>query len=223
MTIDSQGSLFTAVDQNTQEPLTLKLDKEIAQSSIPGSVFLYQSCFCDAESKQILQALLTSLNWQQPSIRLHGREVLIPRKQVWMGDPNTAYRYSDKLFTPETWNPTVLKIKERIESISDQQYNSVLCNLYRDGQDSVAWHADDEPELDPNTPIASISFGATRRFDLKPKNGEQQRVKLPLENAMLLVMSPEVQTHWLHQIPKTKKVHSPRVNLTFRRVKSASL
>ncbi len=223
MTIDYQGSLFKAEKQNTQDPRELKLDQDTRNSPIPGSVTLYEQCFTDAQSTDILDALLRRLDWQQPSIHMHGREVLIPRKQVWMGDPNTAYRYSGKLFTPASWNPTVVKIKERIESLSGQQYNSVLCNLYRNGQDSVSWHADDESALDETSSIASISFGTTRRFDLKPKNGDKQRAQLELENAMLLIMSPEVQLYWLHQIPKTKKVHSPRVNLTFRRVKSPSL
>lgn len=221
MIIDAQDSLFKASEKNTQEPLELKLDRADSHQPIPGSVLLYEQCFNDAQSQDILKELVTNLNWQQPSIRMHGREILIPRKQVWMGDSNSSYRYSGKLFVPEPWTQAVLMVKNQIESLSGQQYNSVLCNLYRDGQDSVSWHADDELELDPTTPIASISFGATRRFDLKPKNGEKQKIQLELKNAMLLVMSPDVQTHWLHQIPKTKKVHTPRVNLTFRYVRSS--
>lgn len=221
MTINLQNSLFSSLEQNSKEPLKIKLDQNSATPSIPGSVFLYEQCFTGAESKDILKALIENLNWQQPSIRMHGRELLIPRKQVWMGDPETSYRYSGKLFSPEPWTTSIVTVKKRIESLIGQQYNSVLCNLYRDGQDSVAWHADDEPELDLSTPIASISFGASRRFDLRPKIGKQQSTQLTLEDGMLLVMTPEVQTHWLHQIPKTKKVHSPRVNLTFRRVKTS--
>jgi alkylated DNA repair dioxygenase AlkB len=215
----TQDGLFNCPAHSPRGALELTLDQK-ACPQIPGSVRLFEQCLNKSDSNTTLQALLSNLDWQQPYIRMHGREIAIPRKQVWMGDPDTAYRYSGKLFIPENWDPTVLSVKARVESMSGHQYNSVLCNLYRDGQDSVAWHADDEPELDPTVPIASISFGATRRFDLKPKNGEKMRIPIQLEDAMLLVMSPEVQMYWLHQIPKTKKVHAPRVNLTFRQVKT---
>ena len=223
MVKDTQAGLFDSFTQREKETLQLTLTDQNdgtknRQIGNHGTLTLYHDVFNDAEAEQMLTGLIECLNWQQPSIRMHGKEVLIPRKQVWMGDSNTSYRYSGRLFIPETWEDRVLECKRRIETLSGYHYNSVLCNLYRDGQDSVSWHADDEPELDPTTPIASLSLGATRRFDLKPKSGEQQRVQLTLENASLLVMSPEVQVFWLHQIAKTKKVHAPRINLTFRRV-----
>jgi alkylated DNA repair dioxygenase AlkB len=223
MTTDTLDGLFDASTQGYKETVQLTLTNhnnvtKNRHTGNHGTLTLYHHVFSKAEAQQLLADLIAHLNWQQPSIRMHGKEVLIPRKQVWMGDSNTSYRYSGQLFVPEVWDDRILMCKRQVEDLSGYRYNSVLCNLYRDGQDSVSWHADDEPELDPNTPIASLSLGATRRFDLKPKSGQQQKVQLALEDASLLIMSPEVQSFWLHQIAKTKKVLAPRINLTFRRI-----
>lgn len=226
MTNNTQGDLFTSKAENTQEILELKLDHQTRSSDNKqnltkqhdGTLTLHRDIFDEKTAHSLFDSLITTLNWQQPSIKMHGKTIPIPRKQVWMGDAETSYKYSGQLFQPEPWNPVVLDIKHKVERLSGARFNSVLCNLYRDGQDSVSWHADDEPELDPSTPIASFSLGATRRFDLKPKTGSGNTVQLFLANAMLVVMSPEVQVNWVHQIPKTKKVQDARINLTFRRV-----
>lgn len=186
----------------------------------PGEITLFRNVLKHDEGDKALARILDELPWQQPTIRMHGKLIPIPRLQVWMGDDKTDYRYSGKIFSPEPWHPIIFAIKQKIESLTSCKYNSVLCNLYRNGQDSVSWHADDEPELCKETPIASFSLGALRRFDLKHKvKPALEKVHIPLEHNTLLVMSPEIQNHWQHQLPKTKKVLEPRINLTFRKVR----
>lgn len=186
----------------------------------PGEITLYKDVLRRDESDKAFAKIQDELPWQQPTIRMHGKLIPIPRLQVWMGDDKTDYRYSGKIFSPEPWHPTIFAIKQKVESLTSYKYNSVLCNLYRNGQDSVSWHADDEPELCKETPIASFSLGALRRFDLKHKaKPTLEKVHIPLEHNTLLVMSPDVQNHWQHQLPKTKKVLEPRINLTFRKIR----
>ena len=118
---------------------------------------------------------------------------------------------------PLPWNDDLLKIKDLIENIAKVSFNSVLLNLYRNGNDSVSWHSDDEKEIDKNTPIASVSFGAIRDFQLKHKQDKTlKRIDIPLAHGSLLLMQPPTQEYWLHQLPKRKKVKDLRINLTFR-------
>lgn len=185
------------------------------------------ACLPEASSQVYLQQMMHSLNWQQPSIHIGGRRVPIPRLQCWQGDQAHEYRYSGECFRAEPWHPDVLAIKRCIETISGIQFNSVLCNLYRDGQDSVSWHADDEPELGNSPWIASVSLGAERDFHIKLKPRyrdtfpEEGLLKLTLAHNSLLLMPPQLQKYCLHQLPKTKHCASPRINLTFRTIVSA--
>lgn len=202
--------------------------------SLPGStVFNYQNacryvphCLPEEWAESTFHKLQQTLNWQQPTIRIAGKRVPIPRLQCWQGDQEHEYRYSGECFRAESWHPDILVIKRHIEKMSGQSFNSVLCNLYRDGQDSVSWHADDEPELGVAPWIASVSLGAERQFHIKLKSGyrgqcpEAHVLKLPLTHNSLLIMPPELQ-HWcVHQLPKTRRCHSPRINLTFRNILS---
>jgi alkylated DNA repair dioxygenase AlkB len=117
---------------------------------------------------------------------------------------------------PHKWNNDLLRIKDKIEKIAKVNFNSVLLNLYRNGADSVAWHADDEPELGINPVIASVSFGETRIFQFKHQENQALKSQIALENGSLLLMQGTTQHKWLHQIPKTTKILKPRINLTFR-------
>ncbi|MEX2483073.1 MAG: alpha-ketoglutarate-dependent dioxygenase AlkB [Brumimicrobium sp.] len=169
------------------------------------------------ESDDLHDYFLKELSWQGGKVKLFGRTFEIPRKQVMFTDEGLHYGYSGKQLVSSDWDDEVLKIKKRIEQFSGFEFNACLANLYRDGQDSNGWHADDEKELGKNPIIASVSLGATRNFHLKHKI-INERKNIELTHGSLLIMGGETQRYWKHQIPKTKKVIDARVNLTFRKV-----
>jgi alkylated DNA repair dioxygenase AlkB len=144
---------------------------------------------------------------------------LEPRLTAWYANQGTHYAYSNKILHPKDWSVELIELKIKIEEIlPGKSFNSVLLNLYRDGNDKMGWHSDNEKELGSNPCIASLSFGATRYFDLKHKKDKTKRFRFELSSGMLLVMSGSLQDYWLHQVPQQKKVKEPRINLTFRRV-----
>lgn len=141
----------------------------------------------------------------------------IPRLTAWYGEKDTTYVYSGIVLEPISWVEPLILIKNEIEHFSPVKFNSVLLNLYRNGNDSVAWHSDDEPELGQKPVIGSVSLGGTRRFMLKSKdNNNSESYSIDLTNGSFLLMAGDTQKYWLHQIPKTKKEIAPRINLTFR-------
>jgi alkylated DNA repair dioxygenase AlkB len=164
------------------------------------------------------ESLLTGLPWRSQQIMMFGRLVDEPRLSSWHGDPGTQYRYSGITLEPQPWTTELNEIKQICEHLSGAKFNSVLANLYRNGQDSMGWHSDDEPELGPEPVIASVSLGATRRFDLRHRI-TKETVQVHLGPGDLLVMSQSSQRSWMHQIAKTSKVSEPRINLTFRQIK----
>ena len=179
----------------------------------------YQAGFIPSSDRQRLFGELTSTTaWQEDSFKIYGREVPVPRLIAWYGDPGCQYSYSRIVMVPKTWTPTLLEIKQRVESEVGEEFNSVLLNYYRDGRDSVAWHSDDEPELGPAPVIASVSFGAARKFQLRHRSRSRLRHALELEDGSLLVMRGPTQRYWQHQVPKTAQPVGPRVNLTFRTI-----
>lgn len=179
----------------------------------------YPMAFSSFESNNYLNKLISSVTWEQASIAIAGKTVPVPRLQCWMGDPQASYGYSGLRLKPGPWQQPVNAIRARVSELTGHDFNSVLLNYYRDGQDSVAWHADDEAELGPEPVIASVSFGAERVFQLKHKfRADAPRHRLLLLNGSLLLMGKTMQNNWLHQIPKTKSAVGPRVNLTFRTI-----
>jgi alkylated DNA repair dioxygenase AlkB len=176
------------------------------------------------EADALLSCLLERLPLRQESIVVAGRTVLQPRLTLWMGDPDAVYRYSGRSFVPVPWDDLVLELRSRVERSAQWCFNSVLFNLYRNGQDSMGYHADDEPELGPKPTIASVSFGATRQFKLKPRT---KRFGAPGEFALthgsLLIMRGSTQAVFVHGVPKEPAVSDPRLNLTFRYVCAASV
>lgn len=162
-----------------------------------------------------LDHLVEQITWEQPTIKMFGKNVQVPRLTSWMGDG--AYTYSG-IHHPAADMPHVVEtLRERLEATAGSKFNSVLANLYRNGSDSVAWHADDEPELGHQPIIASISIGATRAFHVKPRNGGE-RATFNLAHGDLIVMSGRSQLDYLHAVPKTVKPVGARINLTFRLV-----
>lgn len=154
--------------------------------------------------------------WRQEIARVMGRAVPLPRLTAWYGE--AGYVYSGIRHEPRPWTPTLLDLKAIAEVLAGQSFNSVLLNLYRDGRDSVSWHADDEPGLGPEPVIASLSLGASRRFLLRHRR-TRARVEVVLDHGSCLVMGGAIQRHWQHQVPKTARPVGPRINLTFRRMR----
>lgn len=201
-----------------QQPETLTLPS--GQPMPDGEVIIYRHCFAQSESDRFFQDLFHNLNWRQERIKFFGKEVDVPRLTAWYGDEGKSYKYSGIKMDPNPWTPSLIAIKKKVETVTRLKFNSVLVNLYRQGKDSMAWHSDDEPELGINPAIASVSFGATRRFLLRHKlNKSLDTLEVALTHGSLLLMQGQTQHFWQHQIPKTSKVSIPRINLTFRIIK----
>lgn len=189
-----------------------------------GELLLCEHFYTADEAAALFEELKNELQWRQDSLRIAGREVAIPRLQAWYGDSGTDYAYSGLNLRSLPWNEVLLKIRNRLQNELTTPFNSVLANLYRDGNDSVSWHADDEPELGTNPIIASLSLGATRCFQLKrKKKSEQERLKLDLPGGSLLVMRGALQHNWYHAVLKTKLPVGERINLTFRYIQANPL
>ena len=169
-----------------------------------------------AAADRLLHALRDHVPWENHRIRLFGREHASPRLSCWIGDPGTAYRYSGTVFAPRPWPAPLLPLRERLQRELGAGFNSVLANLYRDGDDCMGWHSDDEAELGPSPVIASISLGAVRRFVLKQRGDGGHRLALELPHGSLLVMAGATQRHYRHALPRTAKKVDARINLTFR-------
>jgi alkylated DNA repair dioxygenase AlkB len=165
---------------------------------------------------QWLAELLAQTAWQQPQIVLRGRQHAVPRLLAWYGD--VSYSYSGLQHQPLSWTPLLAQIRTQVEAAVGQPLNGLLLNYYRDGQDSMGWHSDDEPELGRNPLIASLSLGGERRFDLRRCGSGRIEHSLALTHGSLLVMAGATQHHWQHQVAKTRKACAPRLNLTFRRI-----
>jgi alkylated DNA repair dioxygenase AlkB len=181
-----------------------------------AEVLFYRDFFNPTESESLFHELEMTIQWEQTSFRMGGKDIPVPRLTAWYGDEGKSYRYSGITLHPRPWIPMLLNIKAHVESVTEARFNSVLLNLYRHGNDSVSWHSDDEPELGYNPVIASVSLGATRRFQFKHKHKAELRVTLDLTPGSLLLMQGETQHFWKHQIPKTQTPTGPRINLTFR-------
>lgn len=175
--------------------------------------------FSPEESHRYLRALLENISWKQESVKLFGKEQLLPRLTAWYGDK--GYTYTGLYNVPQPWVPVLSELKERVERASSQTYNSVLLNLYRTGQDSMGWHSDNEASLGEEPSIASLSFGGERRFSFKHRTLKDSKpISIALSNGSLLLMQGPTQHHWLHSLPKTSKPVAQRINLTFRNIKS---
>ena len=207
--------LFETKEAKKDHPQVINLPSD--QNVADGQVIIYHCFFEQLESDRFFAELLSNINWQHDRMKIFGKEVSLPRLTACYGDRDKLYTYSGITMKPEPWIPSLLSIKKRIEEIIETDFNSVLANLYRNGQDYVSWHSDDEKELGKNLTIASVSFGATRRFLLRHKlNKDLETVDISLTHGSLLIMKGSTQHFWKHQVPKTAKVKTERINLTFR-------
>lgn len=180
-----------------------------------GSVYYYGKVVSNDEAQHYLERLLDNIVWKNDEAIIFGKHIFTKRKAAWYGDADYLYTYSNTTKQALEWTPELLVLRQVVEGMTGTKFNSCLLNLYHDGNEGMAWHSDDEKSLGKDTVIASMSFGAERKFSFKHK-ATKQAVSVILESGSLLVMKDTTQTHWLHSLPKTTKVTRPRVNLTFR-------
>lgn len=159
-----------------------------------------------------------NIDWHQDTIKMYGKEHLLPRVSAWYGDFDRPYTYSGITLQPKAWTDKLNNLRDELEKICKRRFNSVLCNWYRTGADYISWHTDAEPELGKNPMIASVNFGESRRFLLRLKADHDVKVEIPLHHGSVLVMAGELQHHWQHSVPKQAKVKNSRINLTFRTI-----
>ena len=185
---------------------------------IENQVFLYPDFFNNQEAGHFLEALIEKIQWQQEQIIVFGRNVTVPRLIAWHGDAHVCYRYSGIDHIASPWNTTLTDIRDRVSDYVSESFNGVLLNLYRNGQDSMGWHSDDEPEMGSHPVIASVSLGQERNFQLRRKDNHKNKINLVLPHGSLLLMQGNTQLEWQHQLPKSRRVMTPRINLTYRKI-----
>ncbi|MGA0588077.1 alpha-ketoglutarate-dependent dioxygenase AlkB family protein [Dyella sp. KRB-257] len=194
---------------------------EVAWQPLPlagAELAIIERWLAPDEADALLDRLLASIPWENHRIRMFGREVASPRLSCWIGDPGASYVYSRTRFEPHPWPDVLLDLRARVEQACGARFNSVLANLYRDGNDAMGWHSDDEPELGARPVIASVSLGETRRFLLRARAGDTRTHELHLAHGCLLRMAGDTQRHYRHALPRMARVSAPRLNLTFRHI-----
>ena len=187
-----------------------------------GTVNYYGKIFNQDQISFFYERLLESISWKNDEAIIFGKKIITKRKVAWYGEENFSYTYSKTTKQALPWTKELLELKEIIEEKTGEEFNSCLLNLYHNGSEGMAYHSDAEKDLKKNGAIASVSFGAQRKFSFKHKV-TKERVDLILENGSLLVMKDQTQNFWLHRLPPTTKVLTPRINLTFRFITNLSL
>lgn len=184
-----------------------------------AEIYLYRNFLYDEQDKRLYKELIEEIAWQQDLIKFYGRKIPLPRLTAWYGDEGVSYTYSGILMYSHSWITSLLQVKEWVEKKTQHNFNSVLLNQYRNGNDSVAWHSDDEPELGEDPVIASLSLGASRKFELRSRSQTNlDKIEILLNSGDLLIMGRGSQKNWQHQLPKMRKVKETRINLTFRNI-----
>lgn len=182
-----------------------------------GTVIYYGTVLSQREANNYYNALLNTIEFKNDQAIIFGKLITTKRKVAWYAEKPFSYQYSKITKTALPFTKELLALKEIVEKETKETYNSCLLNLYHDGSEGMAWHSDGEKDLKKNGAIASLSFGAARKFGFKHKETKETVYKI-LEHGSLLVMKDQTQTHWLHRLPPTKKIHRPRINLTFRTI-----
>lgn len=192
---------------------------EVSENILPcdGEVLYYGPIFSKAEADAYYTQLLDEIEWMPDEIMMFGKLIITKRKVAWYGDAGISYTYSKKTKTALAWTPLLLNMKALVEAKSGTTYNSCLLNLYHEGKEGMGWHSDDEKEMLKNGAIASVSFGAERKFAFKHRT-QPYKTDILLHHGSLLVMKGSTQTNWLHRLPPSAKIKTPRINLTFRTI-----
>ncbi len=186
---------------------------------LPDAIFeYYPSFFTQEKADELYNLLHKNTAWQQDTITVYGKNHQQPRLTALYGNEGKPYKYSNIIMNPNPWNATLIHIKELVEEKANQNFTTVLLNLYRNERDSNGWHADNEKELGRNPIIASLSLGEERTFQLKHNTIKDAKQNVILKHGSLILMKEGSQIHYKHQIPKTKSLKKPRINLTFRTI-----
>lgn len=183
-----------------------------------GEAWIMPFFWPSADGFQLLQHIWNHFSWEQPKLTVYGKSHPIPRKAAWVANPDVGYDYAGIQHKLQPWTRELLAVKHRIENATQQKFNSVLLNAYRNGHDKMGWHSDDEKSLGNNPLIASLNLGQERRFDLKLKTNASETHKIILPHGSLLFMGNKVQQNYVHQVPMQKRATGLRINLTFRNV-----
>ncbi|MBO9154017.1 alpha-ketoglutarate-dependent dioxygenase AlkB family protein [Chitinophaga sp. GCM10012297] len=184
-----------------------------------GMAVLFPALFTPEESDGYFQLLKENINWKQEPVILFGKTVMQPRLTAWYGDEGKTYSYSGITMQPLRWTEELLAIKSKVEAAAGQDFNSALLNFYRNGQDSMGWHRDNESSLGINPVIGSVSFGAERVFQFRHYMNRSVKRAVLLTHGSLLIMGGETQHYWQHALPKTARPIGARINITFRKIK----
>ena len=182
-----------------------------------GTVHYYRKIFTVEQSEIYYVKLLNEINWQHDVVKIFGKEIITKRKVAFLGDEGISYKYSGKTKIAEKWLQFILEIKSTVEQISGEKFNACLLNYYHNGSEAMSWHSDNEKEILKHSAIASLSFGAERKFGFK-HNFSKEEISLMLENGSLLIMKDETQIYWKHKLYTNAKIIEPRINLTFRTI-----
>ena len=185
-----------------------------------GTVYYYGRVMTHEQAAYFYDQLLNTIAWNNDEAIIFGKKILTKRKVAWYGEENFEYTYSKTTKSALPWTEELLTLKKIVEEKTGHTFNSCLLNLYHDGSEGMAYHSDGEKDLKKNGAIASLSFGAERKFSFKHKT-TKEKIDLILANGSLLVMKGETQTYWLHRLPPTKKIFTPRINLTFRTIEKS--
>jgi len=184
-----------------------------------GIANYYGAILLPCDAADYFQALMTNIPWKNDETIIYGKHIITARKVAWYGDDAYAYSYSGTTRVAQAWNRELSALRSLVEEKSGEKFNSCLCNLYHCGSEGMAWHSDDEDALGKDTAIASLSLGAERKFSLRHKRAREiGPISLQLEDGSLLAMKGATQTNWQHTLPKSAKITSPRINLTFRSI-----
>jgi alkylated DNA repair dioxygenase AlkB len=182
-----------------------------------GIALYHEKVLTDEQIKPLYDELLNKINWENERVVMFGKEIITKRKVAFYSDPLIAYTYSSKTKIGLPWKDPLIILKNIVESLTKQTYNACLLNLYHNGEEAMGWHSDNEKEIIANSSIASLSIGASRKFSFKHKV-TKETISIQLGNGSLLEMKGTIQTHWLHTLPKSKKITESRINLTFRQM-----
>jgi len=182
-----------------------------------GMVNYYGKVLASKEADQYFDLLTQNILWENDEVIIFGKHIITKRKAAWYGDSDYSYTYSNTTKQALAWTKELSQLKQIVEELAETKFNSCLLNLYHNGNEGMGWHSDDEKSLGKNNTIASLSFGAERKFSFKHKQ-TKQIVSFVLEHGSLLIMKDTTQTNWLHSLPKSKSVTRPRINLTFRTI-----
>lgn len=197
-------------------------DKFVNVLNKDGEANYYGKVMTTSEANTYYNLLLKNINWKNDEALYHGRHIVTKRKVAWYGDQGFLYTYSNTTKQALPWTNELIDLKRKTELITNSQFNSCLLNLYHNGNEGMTWHSDDEKSMGKNTVIASLSFGAERKFSFKHRR-TRQTISLLLENGSLLVMRGNTQSNWLHSLPLSSKINHPRINLTFRTIIDESI